>query len=258
MGSLRICTWNIQLGLSLKQVLETIATQPAFSNLDVFALQEASQHAGQDDSEAVARQLGQNYGWTQVTGQQFRGQPQANGLIWNNERLRGTLSDSIRLPFLQDPGGLPLAERWLLNRLQPQRRGGVMVEGLLAGRDPIRVYSVHADVVGFAHRLRQLAAVLSDNAARPDAFMALIAADLNTFGVGSRPSWRALHLAASAAGFRDLTSQVAWTHEVPRLRLRQKLDFVFAKTAVDVSYRPWTLPSRASDHLPVFVDINWK
>jgi endonuclease/exonuclease/phosphatase family metal-dependent hydrolase len=258
MGSLRICTWNIRLGLSLEQVLETIATQAAFSDLDVLALQEASQHAGQDDSEAVARQLGEQYRWAQVTAQHFRGHVQANGLIWNQDRLRHTRSDSISLPFLQDPQGLGRAERWLLKRLQTQRRGGVVLEALLAQEHPVRVYSVHADVLGFAHRLRQLAAVLSDNAARPQTFMAVIAADLNTFGVGSWPAWQALHLAASGAGFKDLTREVAWTHEVPRLRLRQKLDFIFLKGAVDVSYRAWTLPSRASDHLPLFVELSWK
>jgi endonuclease/exonuclease/phosphatase family metal-dependent hydrolase len=256
-GTLRLCTWNVQLGRHLELLLETIASEKDFANLDVLALQEASEHSHEQDAAAIARTLGDRYCHYQVTTQYFRGRPQANALVWDSRRLSNARSAQLGLPFLGDPAGLPKLEGWLLKMLAPQRRGAIVLEASLAGEPRIRVYSVHADVFGFVHRLRQLGAVLADHAGRSEVGMALIAADLNTFGIGSRPSWQALQLAAATAGFKDVTRQVRWTHEVRRLRLRQKLDFVFATDRPALACRAWTLPTRASDHLPLFAELSW-
>jgi endonuclease/exonuclease/phosphatase family metal-dependent hydrolase len=257
MGKLRLCGWNIQFGRRLDLVLEAIAWEPDFSGLDILALQEASEHAGEQDASAIAGRLGGNYLHHQVTAQEVRSELQANALIWNTRRLTEVSRGHLDLPFLSDPSGLSRAEGWLLARLHEQRRGAVVLEAMLDGAEPIRVYCAHADVLGFAHRLRQFAAVLADHAARPQVAMAIIAADLNTFGIASRPSWNALHRAASVAGFKDITSDVRWTHEVRGLPVRQKLDFVFATARPGLSHRAWTLPTRASDHLPQFVELSW-
>jgi endonuclease/exonuclease/phosphatase family metal-dependent hydrolase len=257
MGKLRVCSWNIQLGRRLEQILVTIAEQSDFAGLDVLALQEASVHSGITDAAAIADRLGKTYDHHQVAAQHLRGWPQANALIWDRSRLSEARCRQFDLPALDDPLGLPRTEGWLLRRVPPQRRGAVVLEATLAGGEHIRVYSAHVDVLGFAHRLRQLGSVLADHASRPEAVMAVIAADLNTFGIGSRPSWQAVHAAAAAAGFREVTSTVSWTHQVRPMRLRQKLDYVFATDRAGLSYRAWTLSTGASDHLPEFVELSW-
>ena len=157
---------------------------------------------------------------------------------------------------MASPEGVRRVEAYVLTRLRPQTRGGVVLEGRLDGA-LIRLYSVHLDVLGFAHKSRQLAAVLADHATRPRADLALIAGDLNTFGIANLPSWNALRTAARAAGFEDLTAGAGWTHSIRRLGLRQKLDAVLATTMTGLHHRSWTLPVDASDHLPLFVELSW-
>ena len=257
MPKLRSCTWNINLGRRLELILDTFASEPDLAELDVVALQEASEHAGQEDAATLAGHLGAKYEYRQVIAQHLGGRPQANALIWNSQRLSDPRCRPLDLPALSDPTGLPSGERWLLATVRSQRRGAVVLEATLAGPERIRIYSAHADILGFAHRLRQLGAILADDAAHPSVGMSLIAADLNTFGIGSRPSWQALHRMASSAGFKDLTNSVGWSHQVRGLPLRQKLDFVFARATSELTFRAWTLSSRASDHLPELVELRW-
>ena len=42
---MRVCTWNIQLGLRLDAVLDAVRTRADFKDLDLFCLQEASVHS---------------------------------------------------------------------------------------------------------------------------------------------------------------------------------------------------------------------
>src|SRR5437773_2463336 len=82
---MRICTWNILLGLRLNKVLEAVRTLPDFRGVDLIALQEASVHDGRPDAEAVAEALGEGYAYFQATAQLFRGREQGNALIWRRE-----------------------------------------------------------------------------------------------------------------------------------------------------------------------------
>ena len=79
---MRVCTWNILLGLRLEKVISAVQTAPDFHGLDVLALQEASMHDGRHDAEAVAQAMGGGYDWFQATAQLFRGREQGNALIW--------------------------------------------------------------------------------------------------------------------------------------------------------------------------------
>ena len=58
---MRICTWNIQLGLRLDEVLDVVSSHPDFAKVDLFALQEASIHDGRPDAEAIAEVLGAEF-----------------------------------------------------------------------------------------------------------------------------------------------------------------------------------------------------
>lgn len=250
MSELRLCSWNLQLGVKLERVLETFT---GTDGLDVVALQEVSEHRGVADACRVAEALGGEYDFQQTPVQRLRGAVQGNALVWNRERFQGACAAGFGLPSMAQ-AGLPLWERRLLGRLREQARGAVFVEGLL-DRLPVRIYSVHLDIVGFAHRRRQLSAVLEHDAAAAPADLTVIAGDLNTFGPAALPAWRGVRAAAADAGFADVTEEIPWTHRAGWLR--QKLDAVLARSRRPLRRRAWTLPTDASDHLPVFVELQW-
>src|SRR4029077_7124959 len=79
---MRICTWNIQLGLRLDAVLDAVTNHPDFATVDMLAVQEASVHDGRQDAEAIAQAMGPAYRYFQATAQMLRGRDQGNALIW--------------------------------------------------------------------------------------------------------------------------------------------------------------------------------
>ena len=81
----------------------------------------------------------------------------------------------------------------------------------------------------------------------------LVAGDLNTFGPVRPHLWKRISAAAEAAGLVNLTSSIHHTHWTG-----QKLDAIYASSHVPFSSRAWTVDARASDHLPVFADIEPK
>jgi len=144
---MRICTWNILLGLRLNKVLEAVRTLPDFRGVDLIALQEASVHDGRPDAEAVAEALGEGYAYFQATAQLFRGREQGNALIWRRELFEPHSPEVVSL------SGLPTmritrVERTLLRAIPPQKRIAIRAESAA-----LRVYVMHLDVVGFTHKL---------------------------------------------------------------------------------------------------------
>jgi endonuclease/exonuclease/phosphatase family metal-dependent hydrolase len=137
------------------------------------------------------------------------------------------------------------AERALLRAIAPQQRIAVRAESAA-----LRVYVVHLDVIGFTHKLAQFRAVIADMAARPAVPLTVVAGDLNTFGPPSWQLWRRLHAAAAAAGLVEVTREVGRTHWTA-----QKLDAIFLRAEPPFASRAWALDVRASDHQPVFVDV---
>jgi len=239
----RICTWNILLGLRLNKVLETVRTNRDFRDLDLFAIQEASVHAGRRDAEAIAEAMGDGYSCFQATAQLFRGREQANALIWR----RGLFDESPEVVSLSDLPAVHLtrAERTLLRAIPPQRRIAIRAES-----DALRVYVMHLDVVGFTHKLEQFRAILTDMTSRHAVPLTLIAGDLNTFGPPRLQLWRRIRTAAHEARLVELTHGLRRTHWTA-----QKLDAIYATGVVGATHRTWTLSVRASDHLPVFADF---
>lgn len=240
---MKLCTWNILLGLRLGKVLEVVHRHPDFRGLDLFALQEASVHDGRPDAQAVAEALDGDYDFFQATAQLFRGRVQANALIWRRG-LFATKPETFSLSELPDLR-LTRAERTLLRAIPPQRRIAIRAESAA-----LRVYVMHLDVVGFAHKLEQFRLILNDMRTRPPARLTLLAGDLNTIGPPRLGLWRKLRAEAHDAGLIELTRGLRRTHWTA-----QKLDAVYAAGRVPRSHHAWTLGVRASDHLPVFANL---
>ncbi len=255
---LKLCTWNIQLGLQLDTILQVIQKHPDFAALDLLALQEASVHSDRADGEVIADVLGSTFAAYQVTADFLGKSAQANALVWNASRVQMLHTDTVELPRVQE-ARISYAERAFLGALRQGKRISILNEGLF-GDDSIRVYVAHLDVLGVAHKREQFLRILSDGRTRqPPAGMTILAGDLNTFRFRSRPSWAALTRAAGASGFHDLTSEIVWTHHLwRRVRLRQKLDAIFVRCERPYQYHSWSLDIPGSDHIPVFAEITWE
>ena len=241
---MRICTWNILLGLRLNKVVEAVSTLPDFRDLDLMALQEASVHDGHPDAAAISEAMGDGYSYFQATAQLFRGREQGNALIWRRNIFERQTPEIVSL------SGLPThrmtsVERTLLRAIPPQKRIAIRAES-----DELRVYVMHLDVIGFAHKLEQFRAILSDMAARPPVGLTLIAGDLNTFGPPRLQLWRRIRAAAHEADLVEVTHGLRRTHWTA-----QKLDAIYAAGTLAPKHRAWTVSVRASDHLPVFAEL---
>ena len=240
---MRVCSWNVLLGLRLGKVLETVRTREDFRDLDLFALQEASVHDGRPDAEAIAEALGSGYEHYQATAQRIRGRLQANALIWR-QGLFEAEPEVVSLSELPDLR-LTRIERTLLRAIPPQRRIAIRAES-----PRLRVYVMHLDLIGFAHKLEQFRAIVNDIAKRPPVPLTLLAGDLNTFGPPRLRLWRQIRRAAHEAGLVELTHGLRRTHWTG-----QKLDAIYAGGVISPTHRAWTLSVRASDHLPVFAEL---
>lgn len=251
--SLRLCTWNVHLGLELEVVLRALAAYPDFSHLDLLALEEASVHAANEDARVLADTLGPTYNCHQVTAHFLGPCAQANALVWDRSRVQIDRTDTVLLPRVRQVR-LSRAERTFLCALPQQQRMSIVAEGSFADA-PLRTYVAHLDVLGFEHKREQFYRILRDSRARSPAELTILAGDLNTFRVRSTPSWVELRKAAEAEGFRDLTSEIEWTHSWRRVRFRQKLDAIFVKSTRPFHYHSWSLDIPGSDHIPIFAEI---
>ena len=244
---MRICTWNILLGVRLGKLVQAVRDEPDFHNLDLLALQEASVHGGRADAETIAAALGEasglEYDWFQAAAQKFRGREQANALIWR----KGMFVHEPAVVSLSDLPSLRLRpiESAILRAIPPQRRIAIRAES-----EVLRVYVMHLDVIGFAHKHEQFRAIVSDMSKRPSVPLTLVAGDLNTFGPPRLQLWRKIRATAHSAGLVELTRQLRRTHW-----MGQKLDAIYAAGEVGAVHRAWTLGVRASDHLPVFAEL---
>lgn len=250
---LRLCTWNLHLGLRLDRILESIDREEEFHDLDLVGLQEASEQGGLEDAEAIAARLGPAYRHVQVRTHLLRGRVQANALVWNSKRVQVREKDVLKLPRLVE-SQLPRAERALLRVMPRQQRTSLVFDCLVAGH-AIRTYVAHLDVMGYQHKLQQFRRILSDSATRTPSEITILAGDLNTFKMATRPRWTRLRTAAAEAGFEDLTSDIKWTHSIRRVPVRQKLDAIFVSCERPLRYQSWSLDLPGSDHIPVFAEI---
>jgi endonuclease/exonuclease/phosphatase family metal-dependent hydrolase len=239
-----MCTWNILFGIRLPKILEAVRNLSDFHNLDLFALQEASVHGGRPDAEAIAEAMGPGYEYFQATAQLFRGREQANALIWRRGLLSSGALHVLSLDEI-DVIGFTRVERALLRAMPPQKRIAIRAEA-----PDLRVYVMHLDVVGFARRLEQFRAIVTDMADRPHVRLTLIAGDLNTIGPPRLQLWRRIRQSAHEVGLVELTRGIKRTHWTA-----QKLDAIYAAGELSPRHHAWTRRVRASDHLPVFAEF---
>lgn len=237
---LRLATWNVEFGYRLRRVLKSLGALPP---LDLLALQELSVHDGRHDAELMARRLGPDWRWVQVTAQVVSGRPQANGFLWDLRTVEALDVQTVNLPT---PSGR------VMRTLPQTRRNAVVLEARIAQRR-VRVYAVHLDVFGISHKHAQLAHILADASTREPVDLMLIAGDMNTYGVGGRPRWSELRRLAQAAGFEELTVGIGWTHR--GLGVRQKLDAIFVAPQ-GIPHRAWRLALPGSDHIPVLLELD--
>jgi endonuclease/exonuclease/phosphatase family metal-dependent hydrolase len=244
LSGVRVCTWNIQLGLRLDAVVDAVRSCADFRDLDLLCLQEASVHAGRPDAAQVAEAMGGGYDHFQATAQMRHGMEQANALIWRQTTFRPGEPEIFPLgkPALAKMKRL---ERTLFRAIAPQQRIAIRAES-----PALRVYVVHLDVIGFSHKLEQLRTVITDMTARPSVPLTLVAGDLNTFGPPGLQLWRSLGATASEAGLVEVTRNIRRTHWTA-----QKLDAIFVRTESAFTSRAWALDLHASDHQPVFAEI---
>lgn len=248
----RLCTWNLHLGLELRAILASLKAEEDFGKLDLLALQEASVHDGREDAEVIAGALGPEFRHHQVETHLLNGRVQANALVWNSSRVR-ILDRSVLLLPKRAEHPLSRAERALLSVTRLQQRMALFFDCWIAGQ-AIRVYVAHLDVFGYQHKLRQFERILADLEEREPADITILAGDLNTFKMGTRPRWTRLRSAAERAGFEDLTTDIKWTHR-SRMPARQKLDAIFVRCDRSLSYESWSVDLPGSDHIPVFAEI---
>ena len=201
-------------------------------------------HDGRPDAEAIAEVMSPDYAYFQATAQLFRGREQANALIWRRDLFERHTPQVVSLSDFPPPP-MSRTERALLRAVKPQKRIAIRAESVT-----LRVYVMHLDVMGFAHKLEQFRAILTDMAARPHVPLTVLAGDLNTFGPPRLQLWGRIRVAAHDAGLVEVTHGVRRTHWTA-----QKLDAIYVGGAGGRRHRAWTLNVRASDHLPVFAEI---
>jgi endonuclease/exonuclease/phosphatase family metal-dependent hydrolase len=251
--TLRFCSWNIQVGMRRRELLHAIRTHPELRRVDVLALQEASVAQGRDDAQLIAEALGAHFNHYQHVYHHLGPLAQANGFVWNSERLQLDLIDRHLLPRHTDIH-VPRAERALLRRFKLQPRVNLIADGSW-GELPVRFCSVHLDVVGFRFKRAQFNAVLQDLAARPPVALTLVAGDFNTFRVAGLPRWLDLKRDAADLGLSAISDAIPWTQSVRALHLRQKLDEIFAASVRPMRARVWAIDIDGSDHLPVYAEL---
>ena len=251
---LRLCTWNVHLGLDLRGILDAIGCEADFDRIDLLALQEASIHGGREDAEVIAERLGPSYRHLQVMAHVLQGQVQANALVWDSRRIEMAGNAALLLP-MRAANALSRTERAVLSVLPLQQRMSLVFNFEVQGLRWL-LYVAHLDVFGYRHKLEQFGSILTDLESREPADITVIAGDLNTFRLGRRPRWTRLIAAAEAAGFEDLTGEIRWTHSFGRrMPVRQKLDAILVRSERPLRYESWSLDLSGSDHIPVFAEI---
>ncbi len=255
--TLRLCTWNIQLGHQLDNILRVINTNPDFAALDFLALQEASVHDTRQDAQAIAHALGPTWASVQVTAHYIGKLPQANAVVWNSSRIAISNTATVTLPRVTETL-LSQIERTLLGVLPHQQRISIAADAIVEDQ-LVRLYVAHLDVLGLAYKHAQFERILVDAQRRlPTALVTILAGDLNTFRFRSMPTWTGITSAAQARGFQDLTTEIHWTHRPwRRVKFRQKLDAIFVRCHRECQCRSWSLDVPGSDHIPVFAEITW-
>jgi endonuclease/exonuclease/phosphatase family metal-dependent hydrolase len=249
---LRLCSWNVHLGLQLDRLQASLQAVEHFQDLDLLLLQELSMRGHRPNAEAIAHTLGPDYRALQRNVDRFHGRVRGLGLVWNSSRFELTQARMLALPHLHH-AELRRRHRDWLRPLRLRPRSSLMVEGHAAGQS-LRVYVVHLSPIGFMFQLEQMATILRDAAHRPGCDLLVVAGDFNSLRMDRR-KWAAWFAARESEGWANASREVEWTFQSAALPMRQKLDhaLVRSREVIACTSRCPELPG--SDHLPLFFDI---
>ncbi|MHB8618729.1 MAG: endonuclease/exonuclease/phosphatase family protein [Chloroflexota bacterium] len=275
---LRLCSWNIHLGIERERILEAMGGNEHFRNLDLLLIQEASVHGHQPDAERMAAELGPDYRAVQRNVDHLHGRIRGLGLVWNGATFQLLSANLLPLPHLQSvmPEGARLARRhrYWLRPLRLRQRSALVIEGVASGKR-VRLYDIHLSPIGFALQTQQLATILRDVGHREPCDLLVMAGDFNSLRVDQR-RWTTWFHEREAEGFVNASQGVEWTFRSPTLPLRQKLDNALIRGAsrpggsgpgdhgsggrhggdalVCTSH---SAELAGSDHLPLFVSVQF-
>lgn len=253
--TINLATWNINLGLKFDTVLKQIQSEESFAHLDLLFLQEVSQ----SDTQKVVTKLQQKgslpYLSLQSTAQNIKKRDQGNAIIWNQAKFKLNTAWTLPLPNYRQTSHTG-RETTLLKRVAPQKRIALMCE-LKYQEYSLRLYSLHLDVLGWQHKVDQLARVLDLDSHLAPVDLTLIAGDFNTISNRFLPPHTAMHSLIKTHGFMELTTDIKYTFTAARNRSKQKLDFIFIKTKLKYTSQSEAIETNASDHLPVFSTIKF-
>lgn len=220
-GTLRLATYNIQLGQQLDRVEAVIRRDPALAAADILALQEA-------DEAAVDRLAGSTHGYAYYAASQHP----ASGRNFGPAILsRWPILDHAKVI-------LPRADRQH-GLLRIAVRATLLVHGV-----PMQVYALHLSTLwesSFRGQDAQARAVIADAAASRDPV--LVIGDLNRRGVAR---------VFEQGGYRWLTRNVGRTH------LLWSFDHMFARGVAVGRVNAGAIDAglTASDHRAVFAEVD--
>jgi len=245
---LRVVSFNVHYARDVGLLAQSLKSNPALRDADVFLLQEIESYAGEGSSRArkLAEALGLNYVYAPARSTRSGG---THGLAILS---RYPLSEIEVVPLPHNDLGAKTRRRIAL---------GATVEA--AGRR-LRLYNLHLDTrINIDARLAQLAPVLEAARRQPHETV-VIGGDFNTnplrWAWGGRLPWFRSNQAAEVDSFMDargfatpLTASGSTTH---RKLWKVRLDSIYIRglepkdfhieEGVDVS-----------DHFPVWLDLAW-
>lgn len=253
-GGLRLCSWNIHLGIEHERILSTIRGSEHFRDLDLLVLQEASVRGRETDAERIAAELGPGYKALQRNVDSLHGRVRGLGLVWNEDSFEPSDTALLPLPHLH-PSRLARRHRYWLHPLRLRPRSALVVEGSARGLRA-RIYVIHLSPVGFTFQMEQLATILRDAAHRGPCDLLLLAGDFNSLRLDRR-RWAGWFEERQAEGFVNASRDVEWTFRSRSLPLRQKLDHALVRGAPGLVCAAQGPPLPGSDHLPLFVSVRF-
>ncbi len=228
----RIVAYNVRMGYGMSGRFEAAAVADllAHENADVILLSEVDRgwllNGGQDQLRILASMLGMHSAFA----------PAADP-VWGDAILsRAPITNASNYPFA--PFGAVTGAQALV--------GSTQING-----KPITVISTHLqtgpkgtnDTYGQAQALASIM--------RQQAGLVVMGGDLNTLPRGK--AWNALIATGFTDAFISNRPAYTWSADDPA----EEIDHLFLSPAVDGS-NPRVVSSLASDHLPVFVDLELK
>ena len=253
--SIRVVDWNIDRGLKLPEIVEFLGD----SNADVFLLQEVDINAYRTHQLNIAQEIARKLSLNYVFGREFvevsQGSKSSPAYHGQATLSRWKISNSRIIHFQQQSDFW--RPRWFKPNLQTfqERLGGrvalvceITIQGL-----PLVTYNLHLESrANDALRVAQLNEALQHATSYDPGRTVIVTGDLNLDA--SMPRVAEL---LSSAGFREAapTTRVATTSRRHLLDAGRHIDWAFVRGASQPTSGKVLESVRASDHYPIFFEL---